>query len=62
MQYGGRRLDVSLALSREEVEKVKDKKSGRKGESDKRNIYLAKEGGMSIPPLRSWQCLRRKHN
>ncbi len=45
VQYGGRRLDVCLALSHEEVERLKEDKSGGKGSTDKRNLYLAKEGG-----------------
>lgn len=56
VQYGGRRLDVSLALSREEVEKVKDSASGRMGKVDKRNLYLAKEGGelSTLISVRAW--------
>ena len=41
----GRRLDVSLALSRKELGQLKDYKPGSRVKEDKRNMYLAKEGG-----------------
>ena len=47
LSYSGHRLNVTLALSREELERVsKGRDDGRRvrGE-DKRNLYLAKEGG-----------------
>lgn len=47
LSYHGHRLDVTLALSRGEVEQVcREREEGKRtrGE-DKRNLYLAKEGG-----------------
>ena len=48
--YGGQRLEVTFALSRGEVERVCGERGaeGRRtrGE-DKRNLYLAKEGGLN---------------
>ena len=48
IRYHGQRLEVALALSRDEVERVCQERGveGKKtrGE-DKRNLYLAKEGG-----------------
>ena len=47
LSYYGHHLDVTLALSREEVESVcKERGEGRRSRGDdKRNLYLAKEGG-----------------
>ena len=50
MVYHGHHLDVSVALSRGEVEGVcREREEGKRirGE-DKRNLYLAKEGGKCI--------------
>lgn len=49
INYGGQRLDVTVAVSRGEVERVCRERGdeGRRGRGDdKRNLYLAKEGGM----------------
>ena len=51
VQYGGQRLNVSIALSREEMEKMREERSGKLEKEDKRNLYLAKEGGEPPPSL-----------
>ena len=43
--YNGRELDVSLALSPEELTRMRERGTEK---TDKRNLYLAKEGSMSI--------------
>ena len=48
ISHGGQRLEMTLALSRGEVERVCRERGGegRRGRGeDKRNLYLAKEGG-----------------
>ena len=47
LSYSGNHLDVTLALSREEVERVcKERGEGKRSRGeDRRNLYLAKEGG-----------------
>lgn len=44
--YRGRKLDVSLALSKKELDGVKQQGPAEKKNLDKRNLLLAKEGGM----------------
>lgn len=42
---GGRTLDVDLALSKEGAKTLGEKQAqGKQQESDRRNLYLAKEG------------------
>ena len=43
VMYGGQKLNISVALPRREVEKIYKEKVKLK--EDKRNLYLAKEGG-----------------
>lgn len=47
LSYSGHHLDVTLALSHEEVERVCKERGVRRRTrgDDKRNLYLAKEGG-----------------
>ena len=46
--YHGRKLDVSLALSKKELDGVKQQGPAEKKNLDKRNLLLAKEGGMCL--------------
>lgn len=55
----GRRLDVSLALSRKELGQLKDYKPGSRVKEDKRNMYLAKEG-VILPGSEAAKDLTRK--
>jgi hypothetical protein len=51
ISYGGQRLELTLAVSRGEVERVCRERGdeGRRGKGeDKRNLYLAKEGGVCV--------------
>ena len=41
----GRQLDVSMALSKQEMERLRKHKSSKREKMDKRNLHLAKEGG-----------------
>lgn len=48
VQFEGQRLKISLALSRSEIERVHRERSNRQEKEDKRNLYLAREGGESV--------------
>lgn len=52
IEFWGRMLAVSLAVSREEVSKLKE---DRKQKDDKRHLYLAKEGCESLGSLLDWE-------
>lgn len=46
VQFEGQRLTISLAVPKSEIERAHKEKSDRQEKEDKRNLYLAREGGM----------------
>ena len=41
----GQRLSITMALSQKEVERSRKERAEKREKEDKRNLYLAKEGG-----------------
>ena len=49
--FDGRRLNISLALSKKELNQMKEKlddQNAKEAKQDKRNLYLAQEGGEKV--------------